>query len=73
MFPPLGIKPNDSEYNTTGSINTSIGRFDFKITGNPGLEFRVRDNIISNLVWIYPAVTDKGKEVKICIGDQYGY
>ena len=73
MFPPLGIKPNDLKCSTTGSISTSMGRFNFKITGNPGLKFRAKDNMISNLVWVYPAVTDKGEKAKICIGDLHGY
>jgi len=62
MFPKLGIKPDGSKYNVTGSI----GDFAFEITGNPGLKFRVIDNVITDFIWVYPAIMGS-KEVKIWI------
>ena len=45
-------------------FSSLVGEFSFKTTGEPGLEFVIKENVIENIFWKYRMVTCKDGESK---------
>ncbi|HPO57143.1 MAG TPA: hypothetical protein PKY46_14190 [Ignavibacteriaceae bacterium] len=40
-------------------FSSLVGEFSFKTTGEPGLEFVIKENVIENIFWKYRLATRK--------------
>jgi len=57
-FPP-NTKTN--EFNVTGEVTTTeYGTFKFKIIEDPKIEIRFKDNIITEINWVYSIILENG-------------